>query len=129
MPIYPVVLINERQYYATVDPHVFIESITGEGEEREIVYVNMLEKRRWVQRGDCRRCGLGDIGSDAEKRLIIEAGKRIGEAYSVRDPLYDTRLDIPNTPDYDESARAMAKELGIDPYPCGLRFEWLQWVD
>ncbi len=136
MPIYPEITINDKIYFETVDLYVFIESMTGEGNAREIIYGNFRNKLRWVQRGDCYSCGLADFDGfyeDGTPKLIepivqVE-GKRIGERYSVVDASYLTRKDIPCTPDYDRGARRTAKELGIEPYPCGLSFEWLAWKD
>lgn len=130
MPIYPPVTVEGRSCYQTVDPKVYIEApILNEGlATQEIVYVNFTEQLRWKQIGLCNSCGLADKGSDIEQRLIITPGKQMGEAFSVTDPEYATRLDIPNSPSYDGSSRTMAAQLGISPYPCGFSFEWLPWI-
>lgn len=129
MPVYPEITFRAGTFIMTVDPFVFIESMKGEGDEREIIYINFKDKRRWLVKGDCHACGLGDIGSVESKRMKISPGKRMGEAWSTFDPEYESRLDIPVTPSYDRHARHIARKIGIDPYPCGLSFERLLWSD
>jgi hypothetical protein len=130
VPVYP---IAPNGYIETEDPHVFIESMKGEGESREIVYINPEARLRWKQKGDCYSCGLGDHNWVDDKPVLPEGyelvpGKRLGERYSVRDLNYATRKDVPCTPNYPKAARKEAKDLGVE-YQCGLTFEWLEYGD
>jgi len=144
MPIYPEVTIDRKVYFETIEPEVFIESYTEEEPRytersglilREVVYINFRDRLRWRQTGDCYSCGICDwngFDDDGNPRIvegyILQPGKRVGERFSLKDPIYDTRKDIPCTPDYVIDAQANAALIGV-PYQCGLTFEWLRFED
>lgn len=136
MPIYPKITRAEGKFKRTHCPSTLIESITPTEDEFApvIVYVQFKAKRRWKMWGNCNSCGIGDFNLHedgsidfGDYNIELQPGKKVGEANSVRDLDYKTRLDYPCTPDYDRLARRQAAELGI-PYACGLQFEPLPWI-
>jgi len=136
MPIYPTVVRQEGTFILTSDPHVFIESLTetNDPDAPIIIYVNFKDNRRWKMWGNCHMCGIGDFDGTLGKDNLrlpdgfeLQPGKRIGEAGSVKDLNYNTRLDSPCTPEYDKASRTNARWLGL-PYVCGFRFQELNWI-
>lgn len=118
--------IDGIEYIKTCEPEVFIESMTNfDDDNTETIYVNHRDRLRWKISGSCNACGLGNTGAvDREGKYIIAEGKTMGEAYSTYDTDYETRLDIPITPDFVADAREEARELGV-VYGCGFTGEWL----
>lgn len=136
MPIYPEDWRAEGTFFITYDPAVLIESLTptDDPDAPEMVYVNFSQRRRWKMWGNCNRCGIADFNGRrdgsidfGDYNIVLEPGKRVGEANSVLDRDYATRLDYPCTPEYPVQTRKMAADIGVD-YACGLRFEDLEWI-
>lgn len=130
MPIYTQKkTIDGIEYIKTYEPNVYIESITGDIDTPrcEIIYKNFQDEKRWKITGSCNACGLGNLNAvDREGKYIIAEGKKMGEANSTYDTDYDTRLDIPITPDAIPDFQQEARDLGVT-YGCGLIGEWLNY--
>ena len=100
----------------TNDPNIVVESYAP----GRVVYRDLTTGERWVELGECNRCGLCMSPDDPTVEWV---GTKVGEPGACRDRDYETRPLYAVRPRFEVWARREAERLGVTG--CSLTFEVL----